>query len=144
MNLEEALERIKYLENLIYSPKKPYECAKDVISKYFDVDLNSRTRKTPVPLARFLYFAWCRCNTTMSLQEIGRSLTPAFDHSHVLHGISTHNEYLDVYPHYGNDWKNIKHEIENDIKRRVPETKAERAVGHEPSMGNVSRKVSEG
>ena len=64
MNLEEALERIEYLENLIYSPKKAHECAKDVISKYFDVDLNSRTRKTPVPLARFLYFAWCRNNTT--------------------------------------------------------------------------------
>lgn len=142
MNLEEALERIKYLESLLYRQVRPHEAAKRIVSDYYNIDINARTRQTPTPEARFLYFAWCRENTLMSLQEIGRSLTPAFDHSHVLHGIHTHNERLDVYPHYKQDWDNIKKRIEDDIERRVPKAEGERAVGHEPSMGNVPGKMS--
>ena len=101
---------------------------KDSVQYYFNIFLDTKSRRTEYVYARCIYYKLCKEFTTASLHKIGNQVNR--NHATVIHGLKvfdnvidnpTYYECIKEYFHIYEDLKkHIKNKMSLEIKKRDP------------------------
>jgi len=87
------------------------ETIKEIVERYFEINISRNTRKRQYVEARAIYFKLCREFTQLSLGQIGKSVNR--DHASVLHGVRSINTWVQVDKRMNNSMRILKNKIIN-------------------------------
>jgi len=87
------------------------ETIKEIVERYFEINISRNTRKRQYVEARAIYFKLCREFTQLSLGQIGESVNR--DHASVLHGVRSINNWVQVDKRMNNSMRILKNKIIN-------------------------------
>jgi len=87
------------------------ETIKEIVERYFEINISRNTRKRQYVEARAIYFKLCREFTQLSLGQIGESVNR--DHASVLHGVRSINNWVQVDKRMNNSMHILKNKIIN-------------------------------
>jgi len=87
------------------------ELINEIVNQYFDLNINTSTRKRHYVEARATYYKLCRDFTNLSLETIGSDLNK--NHATVLHGIKQLDNWMKQDSRIKNNYKLLKNKIFN-------------------------------
>lgn len=87
--------------------------ARQEIEKYFNLNLEAKSRKRSAVIARQFYYYWMRSNTFLSFKGIANTLQYLKqDHSTVIHAINDFKDKSIIEKEYRLQWKEVLENID--------------------------------
>lgn len=109
--------RVTYLEKKMKGEHDPMAILNVMINNYDDliaafnqffcVDINLRSRKREVVIARQMYYRFMKNATDLSIQFIAKTLACGHDHSTVLHSLQEFDYKYEVEKKYRQQWNRL-------------------------------------
>ena len=110
--LESLIIEMKSRENKIASVKGICDKAKDVVNKYYDIDIDSKNRESHKIMGLQMYYHYLRENTGLSLKQMGRTLNINQHHATIINHLREFEDNYETEKSYREDWARI-----NDIMK---------------------------
>jgi len=99
---------------------------KEIVEKYYQLDITKLTRKREYVEARAVYYNLVRDNTRMSLSAIGKSMGK--DHSTVLHFIKQLKDWVTYDKQIQKDYEILTEEVKVSIEVNPEDFKAGKTI----------------
>jgi len=97
------------------------EKIKEVVNRYFNLEIDTRSRQAELIKARCVYFAFLRNNTDLSLKGIARTLELNFDHSTIIFQLKQHENFMLFSKQYKRQYNEVESLINLEISHEQRE-----------------------